>query len=503
MASLLSKGAYRRARHLDLLSNALVDLAMGDITRLMVLMPPRHGKSETCSNWFPSWLLALWPRTKIMLATYSHSLARDNSEKVRNTMLEHSPTLGIYLAKGSKAAAHWKTAARGEMIATGVRGGLTGRGANYLIIDDAVKDAAEAASELIQARNWSWYQSTFRSRLHPNGRILAIGTRWNENDLLGMLLQAFRKGPDTPGYEPWTIICLPAECETEDDLLGRSPARDPNSTDLELSIGDPLWPEGGPDGSFGREWIRSTKIASGSYWWAAVYQQRPAPLEGGIIKKGWLQRYTDDELPDQMDEIATSWDMTFKKTGSSFVVGQVWGRCGGRFYLLAQERGKWDFVETLEAVRRVAKAWPDARAHYVEAAANGEAVIASLHDEIPGIIPVKPEGGKDSRLYAVSPTIESKCVYLPDLPWAEENVYEALSFPNAANNDTVDAMSQALTQMKLYKSPNPEVTTEAVVTREKPLDSYGYNVEDDTGEDDDDQSSPRGRRRHRYGYDAR
>ena len=490
MASMLSHGAYRRARHLDVLSDALVDLAMGDITRLMVLMPPRHGKSETCSHWFPAWLYSLWPDTKVILGSYGFDLARDAGLRVRGTLVEHE-ILGVSLAKGSRAARIWKTSEGGTFFAAGVGSGVTGRGADFLILDDIVKGTGEASSPRSQERNWSWWQSDFRTRRNERGRggrkggILAIGTRWNENDLLGKLIQAYKSGPTSVGYEPWTILCLPCEAE-ENDLLGRA-------------VGEPLWEEGG----YGREFIETTKSSRGSYVWAALFQQRPAPQEGNIVKAKWFQRYED--APDTVDEIAMSWDMTFKKAGTSFVVGQVWGRVGADFYLLDQARGKWDFVETLAAFRALVVKWPEAAAKYVEDKANGSAVIAALHNEIPGLIPVEPEGGKDARLFAVSSLIEAGNVYLPaHEAWADDVIYETVAFPNAANDDMVDCMTQALTRMRIRALHQEEVTLDAISDRasmRRPLDSFGYNAND--GDDDDDDAPRASRHRSSFGYTPR
>lgn len=518
MGSILSNGAYRRARHLDILSNALVDLAMGDISALMVLMPPRHGKTETCSKWFPAWLYSIWPNTKIISGSYDFSLARDAGEWVRDRIIENSPHIGVYLSKGSRAKRIWKTSAGGEYFAAGVGSGVTGRGADFLLLDDVVKGIQDAASLRIQERNWNWWINDFSTRLNRTGRggrrggILAVGTRWHENDLLGKLLQAFKAGPGTQGYERWTVVCMPAEAE-DHDVLGRHPTSDvglfaklpenPTQAELEAAIGDPLWPEGGYD----REWIRTTRPGKGSYTWAALYQQRPSPAEGGIIKKGWIQRYED--TPDVVDFIATSWDMSFKKTGTSFVVGQVWARVGGDFYLLDQVRKKMDFVETCAEFRAMAKRWPEARAHYVEDKANGSAVISALRKEIPGIIAVEPEGGKESRLFAVSPIFEAHNVHVPaDEPWADDLIYEAICFPNAPNDDQVDAMSQALVRMAVKRLHQGVITAgvfDDAINEAPLLDTFGYtpNVGMVDGDIDDVDDGPSAGRRPRFGYTPR
>jgi len=164
------------------------------------------------------------------------------------------------------------------------------------------------------------------------------------------------------------------------------------------------------------------------------------------LKRNWWQYYR--QTPDRFDEVIQSWDMAFKDTKTAdFVVGQVWGRKGADKYLLDQVRDRMDFPATVQAVRSLSAKWPQARNKLVEDKANGPAVIATLKNEIPGLIAVNPEGGKVVRAQAASPDIEAGNVYLPDpsvAPWVHDFIEECAAFPNGANDDQVDAMTQAL-----------------------------------------------------------
>ena len=435
LAWTVSEGRWFPYEHLLFLNRKLVDVAAGRIKRLMVSMPPRHGKSELVSRYFPAWFIGAFPDKRIILVSYEADFAATWGRKARDLLEEHGPSLfGIRVSGKSSAANRWDIEGHeGGMVTAGVNGPITGKGADIGIIDDPVKNDQEAMSVTYQERTYEWYKSTFRTRIQRDGAIILIMTRWHENDLAGKLLAA----QEEEG-EKWEVVSLPAIAE-DDDPLGRE-------------FGQPLCPD-----LFTKDALESIKKAVGSYWWASLYQQRPSPAEGGIFKRNWWQYYR--RVPDRFDEIIQSWDMTFKDTKTAdFVVGQVWGRKGADKYLLDQVRDRMDFPATIQAVRTLSAKWPQARAKLVEDKANGPAVIATLKREISGLIPVEPQGSKESRAWAVSPEVEAGNVYLPDpsiAPWIHDFVEECAAFPNGANDDQVDAMSQAL--MRLNKQPGIQV----------------------------------------------
>ncbi|HHV39699.1 MAG TPA: phage terminase large subunit [Tepidimicrobium sp.] len=425
------QGTWQRAKHLELLCDHLEAVERGEILRLMVFMPPRHGKSEVCSKKFPAWYLGRNPGKEIILSSYAADLAYDFSRIARDTLRERGELWNVNVASDSSAVGRWGIEGhRGGCVAAGAGGPITGRGAHCAIIDDPFKNAEEAASKTIRDKVWEWYRSTLRTRLAPGGAIVLIMTRWDEDDLAGRLIKEMEAGG-----EQWVIISMAAEAE-EDDPLGRE-------------LGELLWPEYGFDAA----WAETTKRAVGTYFWSALYQQRPSPVEGGMLKRGWWRFYR--ELPSSLDEIIQSWDMTFKDSaGTDFVVGQVWGRKGADKYLLDQVRDRMDFPATLTAVKGLTSKWPQATAKLVEDKANGPAVIAMLNQEIEGLIPVEPQGSKVARASAVSPQIEAGNVYLPDpsiVPWVHDFIEECAAFPTGAHDDQVDAMSQALMRLNKHR----------------------------------------------------
>lgn len=314
---------------------------------------------------------------------------------------------------------------------------------NCLIIDDPIKDRAQADSPTYRERAWDWWTDVAATRLAPGAPVVVIATRWHEDDLIGRLLAA------EDGHL-WRVINIPAQAD-----------HDPNAGET-----DPLGREPGEFMTSARGRTRAQweaiKVRSGSRTWASLYQGRPAPAEGDIFLREWWREYTSPRWitrPDGScwapgaDEVVMSWDAAFKDTSSSdYVVGQVWARYGLEVFLLDQVHNRLSFVETCKALRQLAAKWPQATAKYVEDKANGTAVINSLSRQVAGLIPVQPDGSKEARARAVTPFVESGSVWLPApelCPWVGGFVDEHAGFPNASHDDQVDACTQAINRLLL------------------------------------------------------
>lgn len=438
--------------HLLVLNRKLIDIAAGRLFRLMVFMPPQHGKSEMISRFFPAWYLGTFPDRRVILASYEADFASTWGRKARDLLEEHGPSFfGIQVSHSSSAASRWDIERHsGGMVTAGARGAITGKGANLFIIDDPVKNHEQAVSPLYQERNYDWYRSVARTRLRKGAAVIVVMTRWHENDLAGKLLQ----DAESDG-EKWDVLKLSALAK-ENDPLGRKE-------------GEALCPE-----LHDKEYLQETRRSIGTFWWSALYDQEPSPDEGGIFKRWWWKFWQpagaslppvpikDKDgkvieiepvtLPGKFDMQAQSWDMAFKDTQSSaYVVGQVWGKVGADKYLLDQDREKRDFVSTMAAVVSLTVKFPKAKHKWIEDKANGPAVISALQKEIAGLIAIEPHGSKVARAYAVSPQVESGNVYLPHpavAPWVWDFIKECLAFPNASYSDQVDAMTQALNEME-------------------------------------------------------
>lgn len=413
------------APHLSALNLKLMAVARGEIKRLMVFMPPRHGKSTLISECFPAWYLGNFPDRRVILSSYEADFAATWGRKARNILEEYGKDLfDVELAKDSTAANRWDIAGRkGGMITAGVGGAITGKGAHVYVIDDPIKGPEQAHSKTIRDHQDDHYKSVVRTRIEPEGSIIIVLTRWNEDDLAGRRLKDM-----TEGGEQWDVLSCPAIAK-ENDPLGRQP-------------GEPLFPQRYP-----LEELANIRMSIGSYWWSALYDQDPKPDEGNIFKRAWWKYYKRGEVDlASFSRIIQSWDMTFKDTASScYVSGQVWGEKGADKYLIDQTRGKFDFVATIDAFQVLTSRWPQSSAKLVEDKANGPAVIATLKHKISGIIPITPHGSKEARAHAITPYIEAGNIYLPeDAPWISDFVEECSAFPNAAYNDQVDSMTQAL-----------------------------------------------------------
>ncbi len=461
---------YRAADHHWRIAHALQGIEAGDIDRLVITMPPRHGKSELASVHFPAWFLGRNPDRRVIATSYGFDLARKFSRRARNLFREPRWPFAASTAGDLSAVDAWDIADhRGGYVAAGVGGGITGMGADLLMVDDPVKDSQEADSETYRERAWEWFTQVALTRLEPGAAVILIGTRWHEDDLIGRALTM-------PGSS-WTHLNFPAQAE-EGDQLGRPP-------------GAWLWP-----GRFTPKEYEDAK-GRGSRAWTSLYQQRPSPAEGGTFKRHWWRywsysgqplppvplRMADGsmhlapcvELPPFWDEHLQSWDMAFKDTkGSDYVAGQVWGAWRADRFLLDQTLAQLDFPATLAAVRELTDRWPKARRKLVEDKANGPAVIATLRHELPGLVAVEPDGGKEARANAATPEVESGNVYLPHprlAPWVDAFVEECASFPDGKHDDQVDAMTQALLRMA---SGTGSVTTSQ---------SYVPNPDDDDDHD--------------------
>lgn len=431
------RGIYEHGEHTRYLCKKLQQVESGEIDRLMIFLPPRHSKSMTCTETFPSYFIGRNPDRRVIQTSYGDTLARKFGRANRQKIEGFGKAIfDISISHDTSAADNWGiNEYRGGMISTGIGGAITGEGADLLIIDDPIKNKEEANSKTYRDKVWNEWQNTLRTRLHPGARVIVILTRWHEDDLAGRLLN-----PEYGEVEDWDIVRLPAVAE-QDDLLGREE-------------GESLWPEHG----FDEKWAEKTEKAVGASTWASLYQQRPTPEKGSMVQKHWWQFYNTpyDPVTNRvgsffLDELIQSWDLTFKNTeGTDMVVGQIWGRSGANFFLLDQFRARMDFPTTLQAFINLTNKWPMTNLKLVEDKANGPAIISMLSKTIGGIVPVTPVDSKESRMAAVSPYIESGNVYLPSLavaPWIESYIDELTSFPKGANDDQCDATSQALNRL--------------------------------------------------------
>jgi predicted phage terminase large subunit-like protein len=427
---------FESPTHIQVLCSYLEKVASREITRLMVFMPPRHGKTQATSILFPSWYLGRNPQHQIIGASYAEPLAYNNSRACRDT-IKSEPYQILWPHKlDAEGVVNWRIRGkenhRPNYVAAGVGGALTGEGADILLIDDPVKNYEDACSVVMRETNWEWYKTVARTRLQPNAAIILIMTRWHHDDLAGRILR--QKRTDDLASN-WTLLVLPAE--DPDGTLCRPEGVLPPYTSL--------WPQRYPV----KELI-SLKADIGTRQYSALYGQTPSDEEGAIIKRNWFQYYTEEpaKMAEECTDLIQSWDMAFKDTSdSSYVVGQVWGRRGADKVLLDQVRKRMDFSETCKQVLKMSDKWPRAGRKLVEDKANGPAVINHLQKVVAGFKPMDKDVSKEAALQAASPDFESKNVYIPSTelhPWVLEYIEELVTFGVSAFTDQCDATSQAI-----------------------------------------------------------
>lgn len=436
---------FEIAPHHALLAQKLEAVERGEIKRLIISMPPRHGKSWLVSRAFPSWYLGRNPNRYIIACSHTQELATDFGREVRNDMADPRfraffPASGV--RQDSSSAARFHTPKGGVYFGVGVGGPITGRGAHLLLIDDPIKNREEADSPVVREKLKAWFRSTAYTRLMKAGAVVIVQTRWHEDDLAGFVQKDLE-------HEGWEVLNLPAIAEVTKDKAGNI-IPDP----LGREVGEALWPGPvNPDSEhyFDLETLRRIELAVGPREWNSLYQGRPAPEEGGTFKRAWMTQFyaeTPFEKMKQCEMVVMSWDFTFKdKQTSDFVVGQVWGVRAANRFLLDQVRRRMDFNASLDAIMAMRAKWPVATAILIEDKANGPAIINTLHEHVPGIVPIDPHGSKLARAAAVTPLWRAGNVWLPEkhnAPWIEDFVEEHASFPNAPNDDQVDAETQAL-----------------------------------------------------------
>lgn len=420
-------GRYKQGKVAEYVCNqaqSFVEKETGHAYDILILdLPPQHSKSMSITETLPSWYLGKHPMKKVIQASYNDELAKMFCMRNNEKISEHGKTIfGIEIGQPNTQNQFTLTNGIGGMISSGILGGITGRGANLVIIDDPIKNSMEADSPTTRQRIFNEWMFSIKTRLAPGAKIVVIMTRWHKDDLVGQLQST---------EENVTLINLPVECEEDYDVLGRMK-------------GDALFPEIGKDNVWLADFKKSYMNEQGSRAWNALYMGRPASEAGGIFKRSWFKTFTDTPFT---PHIVISVDATFKDSETSDSVSiQVWGKVENRFYLLYRLNQIMGFTATCLNIARVAKEYPTYNSIMIEDKANGSAIIETLRRKFRAIIPIQPEGGKIARANAVSPLFEAQNVYVRSTDF--EFVDQMCDFPYADHDDDVDCCTQALNKIR-------------------------------------------------------
>jgi len=418
--------------HIDAIVDRLEACRRGDIRRLIINVPPRSLKSLCASVAFPAFLLGHDPSAQIICASYGQDLADKLARDTRTLMQAawYRRSFGPRLAAARPSAQEIVTIGQGFRFATSVGGVLTGRGADYLIIDDPSKPE-EAVSDVLRERVNQWYDGTLSSRLNDKQRgcVIIIMQRLHEDDLVGHLLER----------EHWELLSFPAIAEREERFEIRTAL---GQYTHHRDVGDVLHPEREP-----REVLDQLRRTLGEYHFAGQYQQSPRPHGGGMVKEAWFATYTDATVPRVFERVVQSWDTASKATElSDYSVCTTWGATEqDEYYLLDVYRAKLEYPDLKRSVREQHARWK-ARTILIEEKASGIQLIQDLRYEgLECVTPYVPQAEKVMRMLAQTPAIEQGRVYLPEVAhWRADYIRELTSFPKAKHDDQADSTAQAL-----------------------------------------------------------
>ena len=423
-----AKAVYPRfetAPHLEILAETLEDVERGKIDRLIVTMPPRHGKTWLASHLFPAWFLGRHPDKYVIAATYAQDLADDIGRAVRNIVADpdyQDVFPGVGLASDSASVRRFATTAGGLYFGVGAGGPITGRGADLLLIDDPIKGREDADSEAMRRKLWDWYTSVAYTRLMPGGRIVLIQTRWRADDLAGRVQK-------DQAHEGWETVDFPAI----------------------LPSGKALW-----EVRYPLDTLERIKGSIPSRDWSALYMQKPTADEGGILKRAWWQPWKQANPP-TIDHVLLSIDGAYSTRDSAdYSAITVWGffrkpvagdadreRGAHGLILLDAWRDRLEYPDFRSKVLAVIKdREPDTI--LIEDKASGQSLIQELRRAGIAVTAYKPDRDKVARAYSASNVLESGAVYVPDAPFAQMVIDECAAFPTGAHDDLTDTVTQAL-----------------------------------------------------------
>lgn len=421
----------------DALIQFYADVQARKSPRLVIALPPRFGKSELSSIRFPAWALGKDPSLEVVLASYAANLSDEFSKKTRELLRDDDYSLvfpDTKLHKDMASVDAWKTTKMGGYVSVGVGGGLTGKGSHILIIDDSLKDRAEAESESTKNGVWDWYRSVAYTRLHPGGGVIVIGTRWATDDLTGRILENAEESG-----ENWRILSYPAIAE-EDDARRK--------------VGEALHPE-----RYDIDALNRIRRTLGERDWASLYQQRPVPESGNLFKREMFKPYKEHPPLHELGVFAC-WDLSTGR-GTDYSVGVVAGiDVNNDLYILDLVRGKFQSLDLCEKIFETHEKWNLQRTgiEIGQIEASIAPILSKMMNERKKFITIdklKPgRANKVARSMSIIARMEQGKVLFPvDAQWFSYYQTELMNFPAYKNDDAVDATAYLAYMLEFVNAP--------------------------------------------------
>lgn len=417
------------------------DVAAQKSPRMILQMPPRAGKSTIASIALPAWHLGNYPDHEIISCSYSGSLAMSFSRKVRNMLREEA--YGVVfpqteLDPDSQSAESWLTTAGGGYVAAGVGGGITGKGAHVLIIDDPIKNSEEGKSDIIKEATRDWYSSTAYTRLAPGGGVLLIMTRWFDDDLAGWLINEMQTGG-----EKWEVVSYPAIAEEDEVYRDKGEALHPERYPLEA--------------------LERIRKAVGPRVWSALYQQNPTPDSGDYFTEGMIRYYNYQALDLKALTFYQAWDLAIGQNDrNDFTVGVTIGLDKlDNMYVVDVQRGKWTGMQIVEKILDSYELWKPSmvgieRGH-IEMAIGPFLDKRMQERKLYEMFVQDLKTGrrdKEARARAIQGRLQQGKVLFPkDSSFTAALVGEMLRFPNGEHDDQVDALAWIGLMMADFSRP--------------------------------------------------
>ncbi len=422
LAQKTTGGMWVPARHLTYISSIVASAISKGGARLTISIPPRHGKSEFCSVHTPIWVMENFPRQHIILASYGADLSTDFSRRVRDTFLDPDleNVLQTRLDQNSRQTGRFHTEQNGAMFAMGLSGAITGRGANLLLVDDYLKNADESLSASQRDKVFETFRSTVFTRLEPGASVIIVATRWHPEDLIGKI---HAEWPNR-----WQHIELPALAR-EDDPLGRE-------------VGEPLWPQ-----RFSRDNLLEIKDTLGTYWWEALYQQRPMASMSSVNLAEQLKVIDYGELPSFNHLLfLRAWDLAASESKGDWSVGFLLAahKDTGHFFIVDITRFRKSPAGTKEMIKTVAER--DGKGVPIEIeqepGSSGKSYIEHLKGEVlqgHSVRGERPTGPLEVRASPLLAAIEAGRCSMVRADWNDEFLAELAAFPNGDHDDQIAA----------------------------------------------------------------